>query len=70
LQRLILPTAVRFAAGFAHESQTLPDQEQIRTIIEDHLQRRVAIASACGLGRRSETAGRAVLERTAELCED
>ena len=70
LQHLTLPTAVRFAAGFAHESQTLTGQRQIRTIIEDRLQRRVAIASACGLGRRSETAGRAVLERTAELCED
>jgi hypothetical protein len=70
LQHLALPPAVRFAAGFAHESQALNDQRQIRTIIEDRLQRRVAIASACGLGRRTEPAARAVLERIAELCED
>jgi hypothetical protein len=30
----------------------------------------VAISAACGLGRRSETAARAVLERHAELCDD
>ena len=46
------------------------DQRRIRAIIDDHLQRPVVIASACGLGRRSETAGRAVLERHAELCAD
>jgi len=70
LRDLHLPPDVRFAAGFAHESQTLDDQRRIRTIIDDLLGRRVAIAAACGLGRRSETAARAVLERTAELCEN
>lgn len=70
LRRLTLPAGVRFAAGFAHESQTLHDQRQVLAIIEDRLQRRVAIASACGLGRRTEPAGRAVLERIAELCEE
>ncbi|PZS34571.1 MAG: hypothetical protein DLM58_05570 [Pseudonocardiales bacterium] len=70
LRELQLPADVRFAAGFAHESQTLAEQRRIRTIIDDRLERRVAIASACGLGRRPEAAGRAVLERTAELCQD
>jgi hypothetical protein len=68
LSELQLPARVRFAAGFAHEAQSLGDQRTIRSIIEDRLGRQVAIASACGLGRRSEAAGRAVLERTAELC--
>jgi hypothetical protein len=70
LRELRLPNRVRFAAGFAHEAQTLADQRTIRSIIEDQLGRQVAIASACGLGRRTEAAGRAVLERTAELCAD
>ena len=69
LRSLRLPTAVSFAAGFAHESQSLGDQRRILAIIEEDLQRQVAISAACGLGRRSEEAGRAVLERHAELCE-
>ncbi len=70
LRKLRLPRDVRFAAGFAHESQSLDQQRHIRTIIDEHLDRAVVIASACGLGRRSASAARAVLERTAELCED
>jgi hypothetical protein len=68
LRDLRLPADVRFAAGFAHEAQSLEDQRRIRTVIDDHLGRPVVISSACGLGRRSEAAGRAVLQRTAELC--
>jgi hypothetical protein len=68
LSKLKLVAGVQFAAGFAHESQSLADQRQIRSVIEDHLQRQVLIAAACGLGRRSPAGGRAVLERTAELC--
>jgi hypothetical protein len=70
LKDLRLPADTRFAAGFAHESQSLDDQRRILSMIDDHLQRRVDIASACGLGRRDEAAGRAVLERHAELCAD
>jgi hypothetical protein len=70
LRELRLPVGTTFAAGFAHEAQTLEEQRRIRTIVEGHLQRPVAISAACGLGRRSETAGRAVLERHAELCAD
>jgi hypothetical protein len=70
LRKLELPPTTRFAAGFAHESQTLNDQRTIRTIIDDLLAREVVISSACGMGRRTEAAGRAVLERTAELCND
>jgi hypothetical protein len=68
LRELTIPADVRFAAGFAHESQSLPDQMQIRSVIDDLLGREVVIAASCGLGRRSELAGRAVLERTADLC--
>ena len=68
LGELALPEDVRFAAGFAHESQSLADQLVIRTMIDDLLQREVVVSAACGMGRRSDAAGRAVLERTAELC--
>lgn len=68
LASMKLPATVRFAAGFAHEAQPLVEQKQIRTIIDDLLGCKVEIAAACGLGRRTAEDGRAVLERTAELC--
>ncbi len=68
LTSLRLPEGVRFAAGFAHESQSLADQCEIRSRIDELLHREVTISAACGLGRRSDADGRAVLERTAELC--
>jgi len=68
LATMKLPDTVRLAAGFAHEAQSLVEQRQIRTIIDDLLGRQVEIAAACGLGRRTAEDGRAVLERTAELC--
>jgi len=68
LTSLKVPEGVRFAAGFAHEAQSLADQLTIRSMIDDLLHREVTISAACGLGRRSEADGRAVLERTAELC--
>jgi hypothetical protein len=70
LRDLALPPGLLFAAGFAHERQSLPDQRRIRSMVEDHLGREVAVSAACGLGRRSEADGRAVLERHAELCAD
>lgn len=63
-----LPENVRFAAGFVHEAQPMEDQRRVLQIVEDQLARQVVIASACGLGRRTPEAARAVLERTAELC--
>jgi hypothetical protein len=70
LRDLHLPATVRFAAGFAHEAQSLADQRTIRSVIDGLLGREVAIAAACGLGRRTEADGHAVLERTAALCSD
>ncbi len=67
LSGLTLPVGTRFAAGFAHESQSLADQLLIRSRVEDGLGRQVDVAAACGLGRRSAEDGRRVLERTAEL---
>ncbi len=68
LRNLQLPPGIRFAAGFAHEGQSLAEQRTVRSLVEDLLGRPVDIAAACGLGRRSVEAGRAVLQRTAELC--
>lgn len=62
LTSLNLPAGVRFAAGFAHEAQSLTDQVAIRSMIDDLLHREVAIAAACGLGRRPRADARAVLE--------
>jgi len=70
LHELHLPAGLRFAAGFAHESQPLTDQRSIRDRIDGLLHRQVVISSACGLGRRSEADARTVLHRTAELCRD
>lgn len=68
LRHLRLPAGVAFAAGFAHEDQSLRDQVQIRDRAEGLLQREIVVAAACGLGRRSETDGVAILQRMAELC--
>lgn len=70
LDRLRLPAGVRFAAGFVHEAQAMEDQRRIRQVVEERLGRQVMIASACGLGRRTNETARVVLERTAELCAD
>ncbi|MGI8577773.1 MAG: hypothetical protein ACR2KG_07610 [Nocardioidaceae bacterium] len=70
LRKLDIPASTRFAAGFVHEAQSLTEQRDIRGRIEDLLGQPVVISSACGLGRRSETAAHAVLTRTAELCQD
>ncbi len=68
LRHLRLPAGVAFAAGFAHESQSLRDQVRIRDHAEALLGREVVVAAACGLGRRSPADGIAVLERMARLC--
>ena len=57
-----------FAAGFAHEAQSLEDPLQLRDRTEALIGREVAIAATCGLGRRTEAGGLAVLRCTADLC--
>lgn len=68
LADLRLPADVRFAAGFAHESQSLEQQREVLELVEDRLRRQVVVSAACGLGRRDDGAARRVLERHAELC--
>ncbi len=67
LDGLRLPDETTFVAGFAHEAQALSEQLTVRRLIEDRLGQPVDVSAACGLGRRTPAAGRAVLERTAEL---
>lgn len=67
LDRLRLPSTVRFVAGFAHEKQGIAEQQQIRALIDDHLGTPVDIAAACGLGRRTREDAEANLRRVAEL---
>jgi hypothetical protein len=70
LADLNVPPGTRFAAGFAHEAQSLADQVRIRGMIEERTGRTLDVSAACGLGRRSFEDGRRVLERTAELLDD
>lgn len=67
LRDLALPPGVRFVAGFAHEEQSLEQQQKIRKTIEHHAGRTVDISTACGLGRRTPEAGKAALARMREL---
>lgn len=67
LSRLRLPSRTRFAAGFAHEKQGLPEQRRIRDLIDGHVGSAVDVAAACGLGRRTRPDAEANLRRVAEL---
>lgn len=68
LNSLRLPEQTRFAAGIAHESQPLADQQRIRDLVDGLLGREVLISAACGLGRRSQEAAQEIFDRTAKLC--
>lgn len=70
LRQLQLGTGVRFIAGIAHESQPLPDQQRLRSIVDRAVGSPVDISTSCGLGRRDETAALAALDRIAALCQD
>ncbi|HEY9410349.1 MAG TPA: hypothetical protein VIP77_12275 [Jiangellaceae bacterium] len=67
LDGLRLPPQVRFVAGFVHEGQGPAEHEQILRTIESSVGRRVDVASACGLGRRSHEAAEASMRRAAEV---
>ncbi|MEV0381107.1 hypothetical protein [Nonomuraea sp. NPDC050643] len=64
-----LPSGIRFVAGLAHEAQDADDQRRILRIVEKILSRTVDVASACGLGRRSEEDARRALERAVALAD-
>ncbi|MFJ4467911.1 hypothetical protein ACIP2X_10615 [Streptomyces sp. NPDC089424] len=53
LRRLRIPASVELVAGIAHEKQGRDDQLAVRALVEAATGRRVDIATACGLGRRS-----------------
>jgi hypothetical protein len=67
LERLRLPPATRFIAGFAHEDQDIADQRFILELIERCLGRPVDVSTSCGLGRRTPEAAARALDRIAEL---
>jgi hypothetical protein len=60
----------RLVAGFAHEAQDIETQLRIRGLIEDAAGHRVDVSTSCGLGRRSEAAALAALDRIGELLAD
>ena len=53
LRRLRIPADTRFVAGFVHEDQSVDDQRRILETVERMVGRRVDVAAACGLGRRT-----------------
>lgn len=67
LMNLRLPPDVRFIAGYAHERQSLEDQQKVQNIVEVMVGHPVDIAASCGLGRRDVEAATANLERSREL---
>lgn len=67
LMDLRIPPEVRLIAGFAHERQSLEDQEKVRSIVDVMADRPVDIAASCGLGRRDTEAATANLTRSREL---
>jgi hypothetical protein len=68
LRGLQLPAATRFIAGFAHEAQGIDEQRRIRDLLDDLVGGPVAVATACGLGRRTPHEGEKAMQRVAELC--
>jgi hypothetical protein len=67
LSKLRLPADVRFIAGFVHEGLDVEANRRILGIIERLLGRRVDVATACGLGRRSREAAYQTMDLAAEL---
>ncbi len=67
LSRLRLPRPVRFVAGCIHEDLGLDDQRRLVALIEERLDRRVDLATACGLGRRDRAAAMAAIDQTAAV---
>ncbi len=70
LSRLRLPPDVRFVAGFVHEHGSLDDQRHILRGVEHRLGRRVDVATACGLGRRTPDAAAIAMEMAGRLARD
>ena len=67
LAKLRLPENIRFIAGFVHEDLDLEANRRILEIIEQQLGRRVDVATACGLGRRTPEAAYQTMDLAAKL---
>ncbi|WP_432542980.1 hypothetical protein [Kineococcus sp. SYSU DK002] len=65
--RGVLPEQVQLIAGVAHEGQAAEDQVRVLALVEEALGRRVDVATACGLGRRSPAAADAAVRATLRL---
>ncbi|HEU5473437.1 MAG TPA: hypothetical protein VFV67_22565 [Actinophytocola sp.] len=67
LSRLRLPAGTRFVAGIVHEDRDLAEHRRILDIVERTLDRKVDVATACGLGRRTPDTANKIMELAAQL---
>ncbi len=67
LRRLDLGSVPTIVAGIAHEEQSVADQLVVRALVEEALGRKVDIATACGLGRRTPVQAALAVARMREL---
>lgn len=65
-----LPPETRFVAGFVHEKLSLEENTRILAAIERARGGQVAVASSCGLGRRTPQEARQILQLTRALVYD
>ena len=70
LKHVKLPEQTRFVAGLVHEEWTAEQTRPVLRPLEQALGRRVDIAAACGLGRRTRDEAVHVMRTTLELCWD
>lgn len=70
LRALRLPPGTEFIAGFVHEAHSLRAQQALRDHLDALVGEPVAVATACGLGRRAAEPALATMERANELCDD
>ncbi|MFP2908636.1 hypothetical protein ACLESD_27015 [Pyxidicoccus sp. 3LFB2] len=70
LARLKLPEQTRFVAGIVHERWTEAQTRPVLQLVERAVGRRVDVAAACGLGRRSRDAAVQTMRTTLALCWD
>lgn len=70
LARLTLPERTRLIAGLVHERWTAEQTRPVLQRVERALGRRVDVAAACGLGRRSRDEAIQTMRTTLALCWD
>jgi hypothetical protein len=70
LSRLALPERTRFIAGLLHEQWTEAQARPVLRLVEDALGRKVDVAAACGLGRRTRDEAVHTMRTAQALCRD